>query len=163
MKKKIGISYTEASFPNYEKWFTPEDLGDDLEVVILSFLDNNMEDLYACHGVVLTGGVDVIPSLYGGKVPYPHQPATFLPARDAFEKNVYEYTQQRQLPVLGICRGLQYINILEGGKVYEDMGESANKVSGLKAGCDDYLAKPFAFKELMARVEALSRRGRAQA
>ncbi len=47
--------------------------------------------------------------------------------------------------------------------VLSGLGESANKVSGLKAGCDDYLAKPFAFKELMARVEALSRRGRAQA
>jgi two-component system OmpR family response regulator len=46
--------------------------------------------------------------------------------------------------------------------VLSGLGESANKVSGLKAGCDDYLAKPFAFKELMARVEALSRRGRAQ-
>ncbi|SEW35403.1 gamma-glutamyl-gamma-aminobutyrate hydrolase family protein [Chitinophaga arvensicola] len=128
MKKKIGISYTEASFPNYEKWFTPEDLGDDLEVVILSFLTNNADDIYTCDGFVLTGGIDVIPSLYGGQVPYPHQPAEFLPERDAFEKKIYDYSQQRQTPVLGICRGLQYINILEGGKVYEDMGETANKV-----------------------------------
>lgn len=128
MKKKIGISYTEASFANYENWFTPEDLGDDLEVVILSFLRNNVEDIYTCDGLVLTGGVDVIPSLYGGAENYPHQPHEFLPERDAFEKRIYEYSQQQQLPVLGICRGLQYINILEGGKVYEDIGEAANKV-----------------------------------
>lgn len=128
MKKKIGLSYTEASFANYEKWFTPEDLGDDLEVVILSFLRNNAEDIYTCDGLVLTGGVDVIPSLYGGAESYPHQPAEFLPERDDFEKRLYEYSQQQQLPVLGICRGLQYINILEGGKVYEDIGEAANKI-----------------------------------
>jgi len=44
--------------------------------------------------------------------------------------------------------------------ILSGLGESANKVSGLKAGCDDYLAKPFAFAELLARVEGLARRGK---
>ena len=55
-------------------------------------------------------------------------------------------SQQNDTPVL----------ILSG------LGETANKVSGLKAGGDDYLAKPFVFAELLARVEGLSRRGKAQ-
>jgi len=44
--------------------------------------------------------------------------------------------------------------------ILSGLGEAANKVSGLRAGGDDYLAKPFAFAELLARVEGLSRRGK---
>ncbi|VVE06748.1 DNA-binding response regulator [Pandoraea terrae] len=38
------------------------------------------------------------------------------------------------------------------------LGSSAHRTEGLRAGCDDYLAKPYAFSELLARIEALGRR-----
>jgi two-component system, OmpR family, copper resistance phosphate regulon response regulator CusR len=41
------------------------------------------------------------------------------------------------------------------------LGTTENKITGLEAGADDYLVKPFEFKELLARVRALSRRGTA--
>ncbi len=47
--------------------------------------------------------------------------------------------------------------------ILSGLGETENKVSGLRAGGDDYLAKPFAFAELLARVEGLSRRGKSDA
>ncbi len=44
--------------------------------------------------------------------------------------------------------------------ILSGLGEAANKVTGLRAGGDDYLSKPFAFSELLVRVEGLARRGR---
>lgn len=128
MKKKIGISYTEVNAPNYWNWFTSDDLGTDLELLELSFEKNNVEDIALCDGFVLTGGIDVEPSVFGGAQDYPHRPESFLPERDAFEKLIYAHAKEDKIPVLGICRGMQYINILEGGKVYDDIGENANAV-----------------------------------
>lgn len=121
MKKKIGISYTRTSFENYWNWITGEDMQDDLELVLLSFEKNNTEDIYKCHGFILTGGVDVHPEFYNGKSIYNNSPDIFQPERDAFEQKIYRYSQEKKLPVLGICRGMQLINVLEGGKLIQDL------------------------------------------
>lgn len=135
MKKKIGISYTETNFQNYWNWFAPEELGNDIELIELSFQKDNTEDFEQCDGFVLTGGIDVVPEMYGGAEDYPHKPDTFLPERDQFELEIYSYSQLKRIPVLGICRGMQYVNILEGGKVFEDNGEEANHFH--KKGAED--------------------------
>lgn len=121
MKKKIGVSYTKTFFQNYWNWFTPGDLANDFELVKLSFEENNVEDIYQCDGFILTGGIDVHPSLYSGKAQYEHQPAIFQPDRDEFETKIYRHSQFHKLPVLGICRGMQLINVLQGGKLIQDL------------------------------------------
>lgn len=121
MKRKIGISYTKTAFDNYWNWITEEDMQDDLELVLLSFEKNNTEDIYQCHGFILTGGVDVHPDFYRGKPIYNNSPDIFQPERDAFEEKIYQYSQEKKLPVLGICRGMQLINVLEGGKLIQDL------------------------------------------
>lgn len=121
MKKKIGISYTEMKFQNYWNWFTPQDLRDEFELVELSFEKNNTEDIFKCDGFVLTGGVDVHPSLYNGKAEYVNSPNKHLLARDHFEKKIYHYSQAHQLPLLAICRGMQLVNVLEGGRLLQDL------------------------------------------
>ena len=121
MKKKIGISYTRTHFDNYWNWITKEDMQDDLELVVLSFEKNNTEEIYKCDGFILTGGVDVHPDFYNGKPVYNNSPATFQLERDVFEEKIYRYSQERKLPVLGICRGMKLINVLEGGKLIQDL------------------------------------------
>ena len=121
MKKKIGISFTKTNFQNYWDWFAPADLRSDVELIELNFEKNNSEDIYQCDGFVLTGGVDTHPSFYNGKTSYNNSPSSFQIERDLFEEKIYRYSQLNKLPVLGICRGMQLINVLEGGKLIQDL------------------------------------------
>ncbi len=68
-----------------------------------------------------------------------------LPGRDGLEVLATMRSRDRRIPVL----------IVTARDAVED------RVIGLDAGADDYLVKPFAFAELLARIRALSRRGRA--
>lgn len=149
MKKKIGISYTKTSFENYWNWITKEDMQDDLELVLLSFEKNNTEDIFKCHGFILTGGVDVHPDFYNGKPAYNNRPNVFQPERDEYEEKIYRYSQEKKLPVLGICRGMQLINVLEGGKLIQDLDngnerhkkEASDKEHGIVAEDETLLSQ----------------------
>lgn len=62
---------------------------------------------------------------------------------------------------LTVLRALRASRITTPVVVLSALGEVDDRVAGLQAGSDDYLAKPFAFVELLARLEALQRRGNA--
>jgi acyl-CoA reductase-like NAD-dependent aldehyde dehydrogenase/gamma-glutamyl-gamma-aminobutyrate hydrolase PuuD len=122
MKKRIGISFTSTNFHHYQEWFTREDLRDDVEVVELSFEKNNVEDIFSCAGFILTGVIDIAPSFYHAHAAYDNAPQDFQITRDLFEEKIFKYAQLCQLPLLGICRGMQLVNVLTGGKLIQDLG-----------------------------------------
>lgn len=62
---------------------------------------------------------------------------------------------------IAIIKRLREIGIFTPTLIISALGEVDDKVRGLRAGGDDYLVKPFAFAELLARVEALARRSTA--
>lgn len=57
-----------------------------------------------------------------------------------------------------ICRKLREAGLVMPILLLTALGQTDDKVAGLEAGADDYLTKPFEFKELLARIKALSRR-----
>jgi two-component system copper resistance phosphate regulon response regulator CusR len=61
---------------------------------------------------------------------------------------------------LDITREIRKLGIITPVLLLTALGSTDDKVEGLEAGADDYLTKPFAFKELLARIKALSRRGK---
>ena len=61
---------------------------------------------------------------------------------------------------LEVCQTLRASGVALPILMLTALGTVEDRVSGLKLGADDYLVKPFAFEELLARIEALGRRGR---
>ncbi|MCB0785027.1 MAG: response regulator transcription factor, partial [Flavobacteriales bacterium] len=57
------------------------------------------------------------------------------------------------------CRAIRKGGLLSPILLLTALGTTEDKVNGLDAGADDYLVKPFEFKELLARIRSLSRRG----
>ena len=70
-------------------------------------------------GLVFTGGGDFTPSMIGA-APIPELDGVNTP-RDAFEFPLLQEALRRHLPVLGICRGMQLLNIVMGGTIYQDI------------------------------------------
>ena len=69
--------------------------------------------LDVADGVVLTGGEDLDPALYGA-VQGEHT-KEICRARDAFDLLLFQEARARKIPILGICRGMQLINVAMGG------------------------------------------------
>jgi two-component system, OmpR family, response regulator len=67
-----------------------------------------------------------------------------------------------ELDGLSIIAALRAAHDVTPVLVLSALGDVEDRVTGLRAGCDDYLPKPFAFSELLARLEALTRRGNAE-
>lgn len=70
-------------------------------------------------GFLLSGGHDVDPALYGEK-PLPQCGIPCTP-RDEMEKILVALALEQDKPVLGICRGIQFLNAVLGGTLYQDI------------------------------------------
>ena len=91
--------------------------------------------LELCDGLLLTGGQDVSPELYGEE-PLPVC-GELCPARDRLEKPLLLKAIEQDKAVLGICRGFQFLNAALGGTLYQDL--PAQRPST----CDHHMAPPY--------------------
>ena len=133
----IGISFSETKYLNYPKWI----MGDNpnIELVELSWEKQNLADLHKCQGLLLTGGIDIDPIFYQSiKSDYPNQPQKWNEIRDQFEIDLLITALTLKMPVLGICRGLQLINIVLGGTLITDIEASGKPNHCALNGVDHY-------------------------
>jgi putative glutamine amidotransferase len=113
MSVRIAVTWT----PRYEDYLESLRLAGAEPVLVEAGRDDVRDVLAACAGVLLTGGRDVDPALYG-EPPDPTYRAA-EPGRDAFEVDLVVRALERDVPVLAICRGAQVLNVACGGTLVQ--------------------------------------------
>ncbi len=93
------------------------------EIELVSATDSRRVRADDYDGVLFTGGEDVDPVFYGEEKR--HESVHDNHARDEFEFALLAGALARRAPILGICRGVQMINVKFGGTLYQDMKEDA--------------------------------------
>lgn len=68
--------------------------------------------------VVFSGGPDVDPVFYGER---PHASTQVSPSRDSTDLALYKKCLDNGIPMVGICRGAQFLHVMNGGKLYQDV------------------------------------------
>ena len=125
---RIGLTdnLNPAKFEQYGQWICGANPS--AEIVKISTRLSNLGDAGKVDGLVLTGGGDVDPEYYGftderGVVREVNH------ERDEFEFRVIERALDCEIPILGVCRGMQVMNVYLGGTLIPDLSE---------AGCEDH-------------------------
>ncbi|MBR0450070.1 MAG: gamma-glutamyl-gamma-aminobutyrate hydrolase family protein, partial [Clostridia bacterium] len=107
-KLKLGLSYSRAL---YTCGALPVVLcpTDDKEAI------SDLAERF--DGIVFTGGIDISPEFYGENIC--HEKTEVSRARDLFELSLFKAFYERKKPILGICRGIQLINVALGGTLFQ--------------------------------------------
>ena len=119
---KIGLTLTEnpEKHQYYINWLKA---NEDIEIIKLSADEQNLDAINSCDALVLSGGIDVHPKFYGGNTDYLANPKVLNEKRDEFEIAAFRSAQENNIPVLGICRGMQLINVIHKGTLIQDLGK----------------------------------------
>jgi gamma-glutamyl-gamma-aminobutyrate hydrolase PuuD len=97
-------------------------------------------------GLVVIGGADIEPSTYGADA---HPQTRSHPERDAHEAELLRAAMAKQMPVLGLCRGAQLINVVLGGSLHQHLPDVV--------GHDDHRPGPSLFGTSSVSIEPGSR------
>ena len=132
--KPLRIALSKGS-ENYVNWVHRGDSA--VEIVDMQGMqvDSALELLATCDAIVFTGGEDVVPSYYG-KIEDSAQCKT-NPERDSLEFELIKEAMKLKMPVFGVCRGQQILNVALGGTLIVDIpSDHPGKVIHK---CEDYL------------------------
>jgi len=122
--------YVERSLPQYER--AVEQAGGEPVRISLEAPAAAVKRIEACQAVVLPGSkADVEPAQYGG---LPAHPKTAPPdtRRDAIDHLLLQDAYERRKPVLGICYGLQILNVFRRGSLIQHIESPVNHAAGRK-------------------------------
>jgi len=85
--------------------------------------DSINEIAQAIDGLLLVGGPDIPNDIYNGNHPELLDSDVMGPKREKFDRNIFLAMYNLRKPMLAICVGMQHINVIRGGTLYEDLNE----------------------------------------
>ena len=85
--------------------------------------DSINEIAQAVDGLLLVGGLDLPNDIYNGNHPELLDSDVMVPKREKFDRNILLAMYNLRKPMLAICVGMQHINVIRGGTLYEDLTE----------------------------------------
>jgi putative glutamine amidotransferase len=117
---RIGITDTfkEDKYEQYVRWI--RSIDESVEIQKLSHELDNREETENLDGLLLSGGGDVHPRYYG-KEHQIRRAKGINEQRDEFEFAVIERALDADVPILGVCRGMQVMNVYLGGSLTADL------------------------------------------
>ncbi|MCS7176607.1 MAG: gamma-glutamyl-gamma-aminobutyrate hydrolase family protein [Candidatus Kapabacteria bacterium] len=120
---ELRVAFSKASgepkYRNYVEWLyrvIPE-----MVAVDISAVQDPVEALQECAGLVLTGGPDIAPYRYGRPEYAPLCTETPDEERDELELRAIQQAVELKMPILAICRGAQVLNVAFGGTLIADL------------------------------------------
>jgi len=158
MKLTIGLSYAPQNEPKFIKYaealqHAASVLGYELEVVDLYQAPEKVKDI---DGLVFTGGKDVDPGKYGKSEEA--ELCEVDPERDESEFSLARKADDAQIPILGICRGLQLLNVHYGGTLTVDLERggfpSHSKINGIDRAHEVHVEPGTTLKRLTRATDA---------
>lgn len=133
MKKRIGITCSEELQNDKYIHFIKQDYlqaiiaAQGIPVLLPPVPIEDIEmQLDMIDGLMIIGGCDVNPLLYHEN-PLPLLGETDYP-RDLYEIALIKKATQKNIPIFGVCRGLQVINVAFGGTLYQDLSYAPQKI-----------------------------------
>jgi len=129
---RIGIS---KATPNYERWIKQADSTIVLINLYTLPIDSAVLALNECDGLLLTGGEDVYPAWYG-KEADTARCTEMNQRRDSLDIALIAKALDSKMPIVGICRGNQILNVYLGGKLIIDIPQ--DHPSDIIHQCDDW-------------------------
>jgi len=121
---------------NYINWLKRADSTVQYVNLYTLPFDSALNVLETCDGLLLTGGEDVFPGIYGSEEDTARC-GTINFYRDTLEINLVYIALEMKMPIFGVCRGEQLLNVVFGGELFIDIPQDFD--SAILHRCDDYL------------------------
>jgi putative glutamine amidotransferase len=117
MKKRVGLTYSNEE--RVQPYVAALEAAG-VEAVLIA--PGSRQDIRGLDGLLLSGGVDLNPELYGQEL----HPEADAPddARDSQELKLLRQALDQDVPVLAICRGMQLFNVAHGGTLEQHIEEA---------------------------------------